>query len=202
LRAAGAGAIVAACGTGSSTVLDRLSVDCPLPLFGAAMPLARGVAQACDGRSCPRVLLLATEGSVRAKGLERLILSACPRARVRALAAPDFVPLAERLTPENEGATEAAIARILSPLAKEAFDLVALGCTHFSALAGMISRALGDLPICDGATLCAREAAGAMAQKKRGTQGRTQLYTSGDPSVFARAAARILGQVLPVRAVL
>ncbi len=198
LRAAGADAIVAACGTVSSTVLSRLAVASALPLFGAAMPLAQGVTAFCRYRDAPRVLLLATEGTVRARAIETLVLAECPHATVRAMATPAFVPLAERLCRENEVATARAVAAILSPLSGEHFDLAALGCTHFSALAPMITRALGGVPTLDGAALAARAAARSIPQKKQGADGRTLLFTSGDPRAFARAAARILKETFPV----
>lgn len=198
LREAGADAIVAACGTVSSTVLDRLAVDCPLPLFGAALPTARAVSRAAGALAHPRVLLLATEGSVRAGKIEGLIRAECPHAEVCALATPEFVGLAERFCPENESETARAVRAGLAAPARTRFDLVALGCTHFSALSPMIARALGGIPTVDGATAAAQAAAAAISKEKQGENGRTRLYTSGDGEAFARAAARILGVTTPV----
>lgn len=193
LREKGARAIVVACGTVSSTVYARLSRDCPLPIYDAAAPLAAGVCELCRDVPHPRVLLLATEGSVKAGAIAGGIRENLPTASVRALPCPDFVPLAEALSEKSEGEVAAALKLALSPVLALPFDVLALGCTHFSALAPMISTATGIRRIADGATLCARAAAKGIPQDKCGKSGRTTLYTSGDPLAFARAAARILG---------
>lgn len=198
LREAGAHALVAACGTVSSTVLPRLARDCPLPLFGAVAPLVSGVCTLCHGIPHPRVLLLATEGSVRAGKIERGICEGLPAATVTPLACPDFVSLAECLAQLRADEVREGVRATLAPVLSEGFDAIALGCTHFSALSPHFPAVTGIRRIADGAVLCARAAAESISREKQGTTGKMLLYTSGDGGTFARAAARILGGEIPV----
>ncbi len=193
LRGMGACAILIACGTVSSTVYTRLSRDCPLPIYDAATPLAAGVYELCRGTKDPRVLLLATEGSVKAGKMAGGIREHLPHATVRALPCPDFVPLAEHLCEGSEGEIVAAVKRALAPVSGETFDALALGCTHFSALAPHLARVTDIHRIADSAVLCARAAAVGLSRERCGGGGSTRLYTSGDPLAFSFAAARILG---------
>ena len=195
LAARGADAILLACGTASSFALPRISRDFPLPLFGALTPTAEGVAALCKDVAAPRVLLLATAGTVRAGVLSGEILAHCPDAVVTALPCPDFVPLAEARAANliSEGAATREAARVLRPLRGRHFDAIALGCTHFSALAWPIRRVLGGIPIADAAILAARAAASAIPPAKQGTGAGLTLYTSGDAASFARAARGVLG---------
>ena len=198
LVAQGAGAIVIACGTVSSTVYARLGADCPVPLFEAASPLALAAADALRDIRAPRILLLATAASVKAGKIASLIKSALPHARITSHPCPAFVPLSERLTDDNRTATAAAVEKLLAPFSGRRFDAVLLGCTHFSALAPFIASWAKGARILDGAALCAAHAARAIPAKKWGAGGRVALYTSGDPLTFGRAAARILGDGCPV----
>jgi glutamate racemase len=111
---------------------------------------------------------------------------------------PDVVSLAERLSPETKGEAEAAVRQTLAPFAHGHYDAALLGCTHFSALAAPISRALGGIPTLDGAALAARAPAETLPKKRQGLGGKTILYTNGESRAFARAAAHILGKELPV----
>lgn len=198
LRAAGAEVIVAACGTVSSTVLTRLSSDCPLPVFGAALPLADAAIAHCAQIPHPQILLLATAATVRAGKIEGRIRAARADATVTALAMPELVPLAEGLSVTTEKETAAALDACLSRVPRRAYDALLLGCTHFSALAPMLAPQFPTAALLDGATLAARAAAKAIPAKKRGGSGRIRLFTSGNALAFSRSSRRILGEEHPV----
>lgn len=198
LQVQGARAIVIACGTVSSTVCTRLSQDCPLPIYDAAQPLSAEVCALCRDLSRPRVLLLATAGSVKAGRIERSIREELRSATVTALPCPDFVPLAESLSEKSEEEIVTVVEKALFPVRGADFDALALGCTHFSALSPHLVRATGIARVADGALSCARAAAKGIPQDKCGRSGRTILYTSGDPLAFSHAASRILGMQCPV----
>lgn len=198
LIAHGAHALVIACGTVSSTVYTRLAADCPVPLFEAASPLAAAAVDVLRDKRDPQILLLATAASVKAGRIAAMVKVALPHARITAYPCPAFVPLSERLTDENWSATAAATEKVLAPLGGRKYDAVLLGCTHFSALAPFISDWAKGVRILDGAALCAAHASRGIPAKKWGDGGRVTLYTSGDPLVFGRAAARILGEECPV----
>ena len=193
LSGRGARAILAACGTVSSTVLPQLLPHPALPLLGIAEPLAEALPPDTEGE----VLLLATEASVHAGIMERALAHRAPRATVRALPCPSFVTVVESglplLDPQK---TENEVARVVRDAISPNVRVVVLGCTHFSALRAPISRLFPRAQVLDGAVLGAYSFARTVAARCPAVlcgRGRLTLLTSGDPDRFSRAAARILG---------
>lgn len=190
LSSRGAGAILSACGTVSSVALPALRRETALPLYGILEPLV-----AATRRACPRggtVVLLATEATMKAGRLSAM-LAEVPGATVIPLACPSFVEMAEAGVWDT-----AAIAEILSPLAGLCPQAVVLGCTHFSRLAAEIAHLFPGAAIIDGAREAARATAAALPPGETRGGGRCEIFTSGNPAAFARAAAAILGQAVPV----
>ncbi len=187
LRAQGAGAILCACGTVSATVLPLLQQQTETPLFGILSPLCAAVADAQQA-SGGRIALLATRATVKQGQMAACLSHACGGATVLPLPCQPFVQLAE----QGEMGYE-TVRATLSPLLPLAPRVVALGCTHFSALRDAISKALPGAAIIDGAEEAARAATHALPSAAVMGRGQTRLYTSGDPAAFAAAAERILG---------
>ncbi len=159
LAAHGAEAVVAACGTVSSTVLPRLRESFPLPLFG----ITEGIAEAIPADAEGSLLLLATERTVSSGGMEAAIKARAPHLTVRARACPRFVTLAEREIPARDPRrAAAAVTAALRGLEKDSFSYVLLGCTHFSAFRAPIAARFPDAHILDGAEAGARAIAAAI----------------------------------------
>ena len=152
-------ALVVADNTSSAHALDALRAQFPgLPVVGVVEPGAQAAGLA-SARG--KILVIATESTVRAGTYPRAILNTRPGASVSQLACPLFVSMAE------EGIVDGPIAEqvarhylapfFLDPPASERADCLLLGCTHFPALVPMLRRVLGpDVVIVDSATTTAR----------------------------------------------
>ena len=81
--------IVIACGTVSTTALDVLAAENPIPVLGVVAPAARAAARATRSG---RIGLIGTQASIRSGAYERLIRAENPAARVLAQPCPSLCP--------------------------------------------------------------------------------------------------------------
>ncbi len=148
LRAEGADAVIAACGTVSSTVLPALAAKTTFPLFG----ITEGIAEAIPADARGELLLLATARTVKAGGMAAAIRKRAPALGITALPCPSFVTLAERELPARDPRrTALAVSHALRVQRGRPFSYLVLGCTHFSALAPAIAPLFPNARIIDGA---------------------------------------------------
>ena len=128
--------IVIACGTVSTTALDVLAAENPIPVLGVVAPAARAAARATRSGS---IGLIGTQASIRSGAYERLIRAENPAARVLAQPCPLFVPLVEngRFRP-GDVVIETVAAEYLAPLKEAGVDTLVLGCTHYPLLEKVI----------------------------------------------------------------
>ncbi|MDD3927876.1 MAG: glutamate racemase [bacterium] len=136
----GAKAICIACNMSSAVVLDRLSRELDIPVFGMVPP---GAAAAAGATRNGRIGVLATEGTVKSGAYRRAITGLKPDAVVLETACPPFVPLVENgLT--GDPCCRDTVATFLQPLLEEDVDTVVLGCTHYPFLEEHIRDLAGD----------------------------------------------------------
>ncbi len=133
--------IVIACGTVSTTALDVLAAENPIPVLGVVAPAARAAARATRSGS---IGLIGTQASIRSGAYERLIRAENPAARVLAQPCPLFVPLVEngRFRP-GDVVIETVAAEYLAPLKEAGVDTLVLGCTHYPLLEKVIGAYMG-----------------------------------------------------------
>ncbi len=189
-------ALVVACNTATTYALgelQRAGARRGLPVIGVIAP---GVDQAL-ARTRGDVAVLGTEGTVRG-GRYQAALSPHVR-RVRALACPLFVPLAE------EGWTRGPVAelvaeRYLGPLrGPDGPDTVILGCTHYPILRQVIAAALPGVALVDSADATAAAAAALLADAgllhpDPSRAGRERLMVTDNLRRFRETAGRFLGR--------
>ncbi len=195
LCAAGATAILAACGTVGSVALPLLQKEFPLlPIGGIIEPLATAVVEAHHARG-GGILLLGTRATVRTGVLEEKIRRFTTHAPLFALPCPGFVPLAEAGIgdPQDEGA-RAAVAAILRPAIHFPTRVVALGCTHFSCLAPIIRDIFPHAIVIDGAAEGAAAWVDTLPEDARCGEGKIEYISSGNPAILQRAADRVIGE--------
>ena len=145
LVAVGIKALVVADNTSSAHALDALRAEFPgLPVLGVVEPGAQAA-----GHASPRgrIMVIATESTVRAGTYPRSILHSRPGASVSQLACPLFVSMAEEGLIDGPIAEQVArhylSAAFLDPQPSERSDCLLLGCTHFPAFMTLLRRVLG-----------------------------------------------------------
>lgn len=133
-------AVVIACNTASTVVLEPLRSRFDMPFVGVVPPVkvAAKVSQS-------RVFgLLATEGTARGPYLERLIGDFAADCRVTRLACPGLAEMAEEKL-RGRPVDPERLRRVVAPLAEvEGLDTVVLGCTHYPFLKPELEQALGS----------------------------------------------------------
>jgi glutamate racemase len=138
--------LVIACNTASATALEVLRSElAPLPVLGVIEP---GAEAACAASTSGRIVVIATEGTVRGGAYERAIASRWADARVTARPCPLFVALAEEgwvKGPVPEAVAHAYLDDLLGPTAdaEVGSDCLVLGCTHFPVLADVLRTVVG-----------------------------------------------------------
>ena len=187
-------AIVIACGTVSTTALDLLSAENPIPILGVVEPAAAAAAHATKNG---RIGLIGTQASIRSGAYERCIARENPEAQVFAQACPLFVPLVENgRIHRGDVVIETVVAEYLTPLKEAGVDTLVLGCTHYPLLGEVIGDFMGP-----GVTLISAGGEGARAVARRLTQdnalarrekGSARYFVSDTVDDFARLATAFL----------
>lgn len=189
-------AIVIACGTVSTTSLDILSQENPMPVLGVVVPAAQAAARTTKNG---KIGLIGTQATIRSGAYERLIHSANPDARVLSRACPLFVPLVENgRFRRGDIVIETVVSEYLAPLKEAGVDTLVLGCTHYPLLEGVIAAYMGpDVQLINAGAEGARAVAGMLEQTDAlspNTAGGTYRYFVSDRQEdFSRLASIFLG---------
>lgn len=190
----GVKAILVACGTVSSVILEEIRDEYEIPLVGviesAADAAARLTRNGCIG-------IWGTEASIRS-GSYAARLASMGYERTVAVPCPKLVPLIENGHLHDEGA-RAAVREYLAPVLAKGADTLILGCTHYPLLAELIREEAPGLALIDsgaesGVTLrAALEARGLLRSSGRGT---TRYIVSGCPADFEARGGGFLNRDL------
>lgn len=191
-------AIVIACGTVSTTALDILSRENPIPIMGVVYPAAAEAAAAtCNGS----IGLIGTQATIRTRAYEGAIAQRLPSAEMIALPCPLLVPLVEngRFRP-GDNVVEQVVAEYLAPIKAANVDTLVLGCTHYPLLADVIGAYMGpQVTLINSGAACARQVVslltetGALARED-GRTGQRRYFVSDREEGFSALASIFLGQ--------
>jgi glutamate racemase len=188
--------LVVACNTASSLSLPVLKKIYKIPVVGMVDPCVRRVAGLAGNAS---VGVIGTAATVRSRAYETALAEAVPAARVRSLACPLFVSLAEEGWVDH-AVTRAVVAEYLAPFRDDPPDALVLGCTHYPVLKGPIREFLGEgTRLVDSGVEASRVVdilLSEMGAKARGGGGSARYYVTDDPERFARVGETILGSPL------
>ena len=184
LASEGVSALLIACGTVSTTLLERGLLRSDLPAVGVVSPAIDEVA----GLAPRRIAVLATRASCNT-GVFAARLSARIRdAEILELACPALVPLIEAgKTDAQDDALLALLRRELAPCVAFSPDAILLGCTHYVLLERALRRLFPRALIVD----CGTAAVQALAPHLGRGRGQTRYFVSGDPALFCAAARTI-----------
>jgi glutamate racemase len=166
----GAKEAVIACNTATSAAVSVLRQMYPdIPIIGLE-PAVKPAASAAEGG---RVLVMATELTLREEKLRKLMERCNDKADVILLPCPELVEFAEAgITDSPELSTY--LNRILAPYLDNV-NAIVLGCTHFPLLRDAIQSAAKGIRLFDGGEGAAREAKrqlekrGLLSYKNNGT---------------------------------
>ena len=192
--------LVVACNTASAAALAALRERFrDMPVIGVIEP---GAAAACAASVSGRIVVLATEGTVRGGAYQQAIAQLRPGARVTALACPLFVALAEEGWVDGP-VVAAAVERYLGPLRAAsalAADTLVLGCTHFPVLREAIAAGVGaGVAIVDSAATTARVVAAELAARELRSGAAAQHFTflaTDGVERFAHVGGIFLGRAI------
>lgn len=191
LRSFGVKAILVACGTLSSVLLEEIKGEYDLPLVGVVESAA--VAAVNAGK---RVAVWGTAASIGSGAYAREVEKRGGTA-VAAVACPKLVPLIEggKTSPEDPE-TKAAIAEYLAPI--EDADVLILGCTHYPLLEEAIGAQTEMVLINSGkeSVRALKETLEAKDLLRTEGAGSTRYLVSGDTASFARLGSLFMGEDL------
>lgn len=189
----GAKAIIAACGTVSSTAHDVLSAFA-VPVFNVVDPAVQTMAKK-DGP----LGIIATAASIENGALKKKLAALCPDRLIVDRPCQDFVRLIEagKTSPEDEEVM-AAVSSSMAPLKDAGVRAVLLGCTHFGYLGDAIRAFMGKDVRLVSASHCAAECLAnyLVENSLTGGHGREEYYTSGDADSFCAHGSALLGRDL------
>ena len=189
-------AVVIACGTVSTTAMDVLAAENPIPVLGVVAPAAQAAARATRNGV---VGLIGTQASIRSGAYEKLIRAANPAARVLSQPCPLFVPLVEngRFRP-GDVVIETVAEEYLAPLKQAGADTLVLGCTHYPLLIDVIRAHMGPGVTLVNAGAEGAKAAAAALERADALSGKTaggtdRYFVSDRQEDFSRLASIFLG---------
>ncbi|OKL48127.1 glutamate racemase [Boudabousia marimammalium] len=134
----GVKALVIACNTASSAVLEEARNLYSIPVFEVVEPAARNAAALSPSG---RIGVLATPATIRS-GSYNKVLSRFPNVQVFSQACPALVDMVE--AGQTSGPEVIAqVSEYVKPLQDAEVDTVILGCTHYPLLKGAISYVMG-----------------------------------------------------------
>lgn len=128
--------IVIACGTATSQALKEVKQLYNIPIIGVLEPAAVYLKESKK----KNIGVIATAGTIRSKGWEKVILNKIPDANVQAIACPLLAPMVEEGWYNNKIA-KLVMKEYLKPLKK--VEALILGCTHYPLLTQVIHKQLG-----------------------------------------------------------
>ncbi len=190
-------AIVIACGTVSTTALDLLSGENPIPVLGVVDPAAR---EAAATTRSGKIGLIGTQATIRTGAYEKAIAALLPGAKVTALPCPLLVPLVENgRFRRGDKVAELVVAEYLAPIKSAGVDTLVLGCTHYPLLTEVIGAYMGpDVTLINSGAACARHVAALLSETEARSDsnepGRRRYFVSDRVEGFSGLASIFLGQ--------
>lgn len=183
----GADAILAACGTVSSVVLDEVKGEYNVPIIGVVDASAKEALAATKNGVVGVIGTGATvssgafEKKLKAGGAKTVVSTACPL----------FVPLVENGYIARDCEPTKLIARdYLKEIKASGADTLILGCTHFPIIADIIADELPGVTLINSGAAAAKAVAGSIKQSGGNA---SEFYVSDSPVNFDAVARIFLG---------
>lgn len=192
LKGKGVKAVVVACNT-TSALVDSAPRDFGVPLFTIIAPATQAVRR-CGAK---KVGLLATEFTVRSGCYEKRIHALCPDVQVVAKGSPNLAGLVDCGAFDNAAINAEIFAQVGDVIAREPVTHLILGCTHYPIVEENFRACFPFVKLIDPAreealaVSIALSAENLVKPAASGEKGRFEIYTSGEPAVYEKVAARL-----------
>lgn len=196
--------LVVACNTASALALPRIREAIGLTVVGVIGPSARKAVSIVNGKSKPKIAVIATEATVQSEAYIKAIRRISNDAEIIQVACPLFVPLAEEGWAEEEETVSIA-KKYLKTVVEFTPDVLVLGCTHYPILETAIRKVIGDeITLVDSGRACAEEVRQILKQQELQNPNRIfgerqlcddldHFYVTDAAQRFAKVAERFLG---------
>jgi len=188
-------ALVIACNTATSIAVKELREAYSFPIIGMEPAVKPAVLK--NSGNDKRVLVFATNLTLRESKFQQLVSAVDPKHIVDFMALPGLVELAEKLEFEGPEAEEYLRAK-LGEFDLEKYGTVVLGCTHFPLFNGTFRGLLPEgIDLIDGSAGTVRHLQSILESKglRGGGSGLLRIESSGDCAADERkvlAAARYM----------
>lgn len=181
----GVEALLLACGTLSAVALPKLKAFPRFPIFGVIEPAAKEAAK----HTKTGVAILATTATVQSGVYPKALLSLGVKQTLSA-ACPLLVPLIENGFLAESLATKEILSHYLAPAKAMGCDTLLLGCTHYGFLSPLFPCLWKEVYPVDAGKALAKDALSKISLKQE--QGKTLLYTTGNPTIFLKKTSTLL----------
>lgn len=133
-------ALVIACNTATSVVLEKLVKMCDYPVIGVIEP---GAQYALEKTKNKKIGVIATSKTIESEIYARTLTLFDEAVEVYSQPCPKIVPLIEE-RPMDEREIYLVLEEYLFPFKKIGIDTLILGCTHYPIITKSIERVLGS----------------------------------------------------------
>lgn len=184
-------AILAACGTVSSTAMEALGECFTTPIIGVVDATARAAAEATKNS---RIGIIGTAATIASRSYEKA-LGRIGDYTITATPCPLFVPLVENgFTAPDCEITRLTVEHYLHEIKAAGCDTLILGCTHYPIIAHHIARALPSVTLINSGKASA-QAMKALCESLPADNngGKVSYFVSDDKVGFSKQAELFLG---------
>ncbi|MGY3723996.1 glutamate racemase [Granulicatella balaenopterae] len=196
--------IVIACNTATAAALEYIKEKVDIPVIGVIQP---GSIAAANQTKNKQIAILATKGTIESGLYQKLIIEKDQDIIVEGKACLDFASIVENGEMGSQKA-EKIVHEALVPLAKQKFDTVVLGCTHYPLLRESIQEVFGD-------EVCLIDAGAETVQHlmvllhyfnlaetfETNPHPKREYYTTGNPQIFQEITHKWLSDDIIVQKV-
>ncbi|MCL2398297.1 MAG: glutamate racemase [Defluviitaleaceae bacterium] len=196
-------AIIVACGTVSSNVMESLNEEFDLPIIDVVRPGIEHCIQICEENNKKKIGVIATETTVKSGFFQKMFKEKNPSIEIDVRACPLFVPLIEEGWVKNIVLSRIAEA-YLRDWQEDPIDFLILGCTHYPLLSPILQSILKDTVLLDMAVAAVETTHQYLAENDILNESPTILkdfYVSGDLEKFNEMSQQVTGQAIQAKKV-
>ena len=196
LLSKGVKAVIAACGTVSSTLPAEVAASLPVPYMGVVESAARAAVLATK---TGRIGVIGTPATVASGSYPAAIRRLMPGAAITATACPLFVPLVENGYFGVQNPVTRLVAQdYLKDVKSAGVDTLILGCTHYPLIAPVLADLMGPGVTLEDVGRAEAQSARQMLERtgllRAPRQGKVEYYVSDSTEQFDRLAHIFLGE--------